>query len=351
MILHIHFESETNLTKILVTGGAGFIGHHLIKYLLEKELNVVIYDCFSDYYSPILKWKNARDLEKLGAKIIDGNILNKKMLSRTLQREKIEKIIHLAAQPGVRYSTANPEMALRINVEGTSNILSASRENNISKVVITSSSSVFGNTIYMPIDENHPTNPVSFYGVSKLTTEGLVAVCNHLYPEFDTTIIRPFTVVGARQRPDMAINIFVSKVMNGESITVFGDGNQTRDWTHVENMAQAFYLALFKPQAKHQIFNIGAGTRISVNNMLEMVAEVTNNELEITYAEFNKADVKDTFANINKAKKLLGYKPKKTLYEAIEDFARYWKNINFGKLLLNEELLERDLNSTQVSGI
>ncbi len=336
------------MTNFLITGGAGFIGHHLAKHLLGMEEEVTIYDCFSDYYSPYLKWRNARDVENLGGTIVEGNILSKKHLARAIYKNKIDTVVHLAAQPGVRYSTENPEMALRINVEGTSNVLSVSRENGVKKVVITSSSSVFGATQYMPMDEEHPTEPISFYGVSKLTTEKLVAVCNHLYPEFDTTILRPFTVVGARQRPDMAINIFISRVLNRETINIFGDGNQTRDWTHVGNMVQAFYLAAIQPKAKQQIFNVGAGTRISVNEVLAIVEEVTGIEPILTYTEMNKADVKDTFADIGKARRLLGYQPKKTISDAVIDFAQYWEEVNYGKLLASEKLIDREFSSTEI---
>ncbi|HUT80207.1 MAG TPA: NAD-dependent epimerase/dehydratase family protein [Candidatus Bathyarchaeia archaeon] len=335
------------MTTIMITGGAGFIGYHLTKYLLEREIKVIIYDNFSDYYSPELKWMNALECEKLGAKIVQGDILDKKQLAKTISEEECERIIHLAAQPGVRYSTINPDVSLRINVEGTSNILTIARECNVSRVVVSSSSSVFGPTVFLPMNEGHPKNPISFYGVSKLTKEQLVSVTRHLYPEFDTVIIRPFTVVGARQRPDMAINKFVSKAMTGETITVFGDGKQTRDWTHVENMAQAFYLAATKPKAKNQIFNIGAGTRISVNSVLRYVSEITNRELNIEYAEMNKADVQDTFADISKAKFLLGYQPIKTIEDAIEDFTEYWLTQYYSKTI--EQSSSEAFVSTELS--
>lgn len=319
------------MTTILVTGGSGFIGYNLSKYLLEKELDVIVYDNFSDYYSKALKLKNAHDLERYGATIVEGDILEKEFLSKTIARYKVEKLIHLAAQPGVRYSTMNPERSLQVNVQGTSTVLCAARESGVSRVVITSSSSVFGRTVFLPMDEGHPKNPLSFYGVSKLSTEHLVSVCNHLYPEFETVVIRPFTVVGERQRPDMALNIFVSKAMLDQPITIFGDGSQTRDFTHVENMAQAFYLAAFRPKAKHQTFNIGAGTRISVNQILRMISEVTNREIMVKYTSMDKADAKDTFADIGKAKHLLGYDPRKTLYDAIEDFTEFWLKIQYEK--------------------
>ena len=336
------------MTTILVTGGAGFIGFHLTKYLLERDIKVVVYDNFSDYYIPELKWKNAQEVEKLGATIVEGDILDKKTLARTLEKENCERVIHLAAQPGVRYSTINPDKSLRINVEGTSNVLNVSRECNISRVVISSSSSVFGPTIFMPMNEGHPRNPISFYGVSKLTTENLVSVCRHLYPEFETTIIRPFTVVGSRQRPDMGINIFVSKAMTDEPITVFGDGKQTRDWTNVENMAQAFHLAATKSSAKNENFNIGAGTRISVNRVLSLVSEVTNRELHLEYAEMNRADVRDTFADISKAKRLLGYDPKKTIFDAIEDFTEFWITQHYSNQLLTNESSSQTASSIPI---
>ncbi|MBN1329369.1 MAG: GDP-mannose 4,6-dehydratase [Candidatus Heimdallarchaeota archaeon] len=335
------------MTTIMITGGAGFIGYHLTKYLLEKEIKVIIYDNFSDYYSPELKWMNALECQKLGAKIIQGDILNKKQLAKTISEEVCERIIHLAAQPGVRYSTINPDISLRTNVEGTSNILTIGRECNLSRVVVSSSSSVFGPTMFLPMNEEHPKNPISFYGASKLAKEQLVAVSNYLYPEFDTVIIRPFTVVGARQRPDMAINKFVSNAMSGEMITIFGDGKQTRDWTHVENMAQAFYLAAMKPKAKNQIFNIGAGTRISVNTVLKYISEITDRELHIDYTELNKADVQDTYADISKAKYLLGYHPTKTIEDAIEDFTEFWISQDYSKLM--EQTSSETLVSNELS--
>lgn len=325
------------MTVGLVTGGAGFIGYHLSKRLLNEGFKVVIYDNFSDYYPPRIKYKNSRELQLLGAKVIKGDILDFHRLNQTIQKisaiigEECTYIFHLAAQAGVRYSTRNPEKTLRVNVEGTSNIIKAARENQMKRLIVTSSSSVFGSQKYLPIDEAHPKNPRSYYGASKLTTENLVEVTRHLYPEQEITVIRPFTVVGARQRPDMAINIFISKAMQEETIQIFGDGTQTRDWTHVDNMTQAFYLAAIKEKAKNEMFNIGAGTRISVNQVLTMIQEYTEKELQINYTDFDKADVKDTYADIAKAKHLLGYWPKKTIKDAIQDFTDYWLSEQYKK--------------------
>jgi len=319
------------MTNVLVTGGAGFVGYHVSKHFLQEGKEVVIYDNFADYYDPLIKWMNAKELEELGAKVVIGDILDKNNLINTMMQEKVNAIIHLAAQPGVRYSTKNPDKSIRVNVEGTSNVLDAARTNKVPRVVVTSSSSVYGTTEYLPMDEKHPKNPISYYGASKLSSEQVVNVTRHLYPEIETVIFRPFTVVGARQRPDMAINLFVSKAMQKETITVLGDGNQTRDWTHVENMAQAYYLATVKEKAKGQDFNVGAGTRISVNEVLQMVSEVTNRTLQLEHKKMDKADVRDTFANIDKAKKLLGYNPKKTLFDAVEDFTEHWLNNNLGR--------------------
>lgn len=331
------------MSTFLITGGSGFIGYHLSKYILKRDHKVVIYDNFSDYYSPDLKWMNARDCQKLGAKIVVGDILDKKLLAKTISDDDVERVIHLAGQPGVRYSTIHPDVTLRVNTEGTSNVLNISRECNVSRVVISSTSSVYGQAMFLPINEAHPTNPISFYGVSKLAMEKLVDVTRYLFTEFDSVVVRPFTVVGSRQRPDMAINKFVRWAMTDTPITVFGDGNQTRDWTHVENMAQGFYLAATHPKARNQNFNCGAGTRISVNDVLRIVSEVTNRELTIEHVIMNKADVKDTFADISKMKHLLGYNPKQTIFDAIEEFTEFFLNTNLtdnGELLSQSKLVE-----------
>ncbi|MHA1629454.1 MAG: NAD-dependent epimerase/dehydratase family protein [Candidatus Heimdallarchaeota archaeon] len=319
------------MTTVLVTGGAGFIGYHLTKYLLARGLKVVIFDNFSSYYSPQLKKINALECQKLGAKIIEGDILNRQMLFQTIENEQCSKIVHLAAQPGVRYSSIHPEKTLRVNVEGTANILEAVQKLDIQRVILTSSSSVFGSVFYLPINENHPKKPVSIYGTSKLMVEQMAEVYRYLYPNLDIVIIRPFTVVGARQRPDMAINKFVSCALEEKKITVFGDGWQTRDWTHVENIAQGFYLALTKEKARNQTFNIGNGSRISVNEVLKLIAKITNRELRLIFSPRNKADTKDTFADISKAKQLIGYHPQKTIFDAIEDFTEFYLAEKFGK--------------------
>lgn len=307
------------MVKALVTGGAGFIGHHLCKYLLSKGLEVTVLDSFSDYYSKALKRLNAKELEQAGATIVKGNILYPEDLAKVV-KNPCDMVFHFAAQPGVRYSTNNPERSLRINVEGTSQILSLCKEQKVKKVVVSSSSSVFGQKEYLPIDEQHPKKPVSFYGVSKLATEKLVAVYRRLYPEMDISIIRPFTVIGPRQRPDMAINIFVSKALAGETITIYGDGEQTRDWTHVTNIVEAAYSMAVTPEASNEDFNIGTGERTSVNQVLSFISEITNKELQLEYTQADKAEMKDTLANISKAKKLLQYHPRKSIKDAIREF-------------------------------
>lgn len=316
------------MQKALVTGGAGFIGYHLSKKLVNNGFNVSILDNFSDYYSEQVKRLNAKELSDLNVNIIEGSILDKELLNKSIESD-YDIIFHFAAQPGVRYSTINPEKSLRVNIEGTSQILSVCREKKIKKIVVASSSSVFGLKDYLPIDEVHPKRPVSYYGVSKLAVEQIVKVSRHLYPESDISIIRPFTVIGTRQRPDMAINFFVSNVLNDKPITVFGDGNQTRDWTHVENTVNATYQMGIEAKAKNEDFNIGSGISTSVNEVLELISDITNKEVKIEYKPFDNADVKDTLANIEKAKKLLGYSPKKSLKIAIEEFIEdYNKNLS-----------------------
>jgi len=314
------------LTEVLVTGGAGFIGHHMCKLLQKKGFNVTVLDNFSDYYSVKMKQLNAHELEEIGVKIINGSILEQESVNKAISNE-CEIVFHFAAQPGVRYSTKNPEKSLRVNIEGTSQILSICNKKKVKKVVVASSSSVFGLQEYLPIDELHPKNPISYYGISKLTVEKIVGINRKLNPEIDISIIRPFTVIGARQRPDMAINLFLSCALQNKTINIFGDGNQTRDWTHVDNIVEATYLMGTLPNARNEDFNIGSGIRTSVNEVLKLISVETEKELKIEYVEFDKADVKDTLANIEKAKKLLGYSPRKSLKIAIEEFINdYLKN-------------------------
>ncbi len=314
------------MTNVLVTGGAGFIGYHLSNLLLRKGFNVTVLDNFSDYYSVKMKQLNAQELEEAGTKIIHGSILDPESVNKALSKE-IEIVFHFAAQPGVRYSTANPEKSLRINIEGTSQVLTICNKKKIKKVVVASSSSVFGLQEYLPIDELHPKNPISYYGVSKLTVEKIVEITRRLYPEIDISIIRPFTVIGARQRPDMAINTFLSSALQGKTINIFGDGTQTRDWTHVDNIVEATYLMGTMPNARNEDFNIGSGIRTSVNDVLKLISDETKTELKIKYVDFDKADVKDTLANITKAEQILKYKPQKSLLIAIRAFIDdYLKN-------------------------
>ncbi len=314
------------MTNVLVTGGAGFIGYHLSNLLLRKGFNVTVLDNFSDYYSVKMKQLNAQELEEAGTKIIHGSILDPESVNKALSNE-IEIVFHFAAQPGVRYSTANPEKSLRINIEGTSQVLTICNKKKIKKVVVASSSSVFGLQEYLPIDELHPKNPISYYGVSKLTVEKIVEITRRLYPEIDISIIRPFTVIGARQRPDMAINTFLSSALQGKTINIFGDGTQTRDWTHVDNIVEATYLMGTMPNARNEDFNIGSGIRTSVNDVLKLISDETKTELKIKYVDFDKADVKDTLANITKAEQILKYKPQKSLLIAIRAFIDdYLKN-------------------------
>lgn len=324
-------SGEKLLTDVLVTGGVGFIGYHLSKYLLVKGFNVTILDNFSNYYSEKIKRLNASDLLEQGANIIEGSILDKSSLTKAIKND-CEIVFHFAAQPGVRFSTFNPEISFKINVEGSSQVISTCIEKKIKKVVVASSSSVFGNSNYLPIDEKHPKNPISFYGISKLTVEQMIKVHTQLNPDFDISIIRPFTVIGARQRPDMAINSFVSNAFNKSPIKIFGNGDQTRDWTHVSNIVEATYLMATKQKAKNEDFNIGSGIKTSVNEVLGIISELTDKELNIQYSNFDSADVKDTLANVDKAKKYLGYDPKKSLKIAIKDFIEDYRN-NLTKII------------------
>jgi UDP-glucose 4-epimerase len=188
-----------------------------------------------------------------------------------------------------------------------------------------SSSSVFGNIKYLPIDEKHPKNPISPYGASKLAAENYVKNY-HFHYGIPIVIVRPFTFVGPRQRPDMGLDKFITSIINDEPVIVYGDGTQTRDWTHVENIVQGILLAADKDEAIGEDFNLGNGSRISVNEVLERISKYLNKDYEVKYKPRNIADPKDTQADISKAEQILGYKPEKSLDDAIKEQINFYQN-------------------------
>lgn len=307
--------------KCLVTGGIGFIGFHLCSKLIETH-DVAVIDNLNPYYNLKIKNLNSKELKSLGVKVFNEDILNYTKIKEIMKG--IDVVFHLAAQPGVRYSVDHPLKVYKINVEGTINLLQSAKENQISKFIFASSSSVYGNCTELPIKETTPTNPISPYGLSKLVAEKYVKFYEEFY-NLPYVIFRFFTVVGARQRPDMGLFKFITNMLSDKEITIFGDGNQTRDWSNVKNVVDACLKALDNPEADNQTLNIGHGKRTSVNEIIGILENKLHKKAKLINVERKIVDPLDTQADISKIVSILGYKPTYSLEEAIEKEIEYIK--------------------------
>ena len=312
------------MSKIIITGGAGFIGSHIAEALAKDGHEVVIIDNLDDYYSPILKKKNVDCVLKSGdATLIQGDVTDLDFFRTVIDRD-VEYVFHEAAQAGVRISVENPFKPNNINVLGTLNVLQASLEVDVERVINASSSSVYGKVEYLPFDEKHPTQPVSPYGVSKLAAEHYCRVFYEVYG-ISTVSLRYFTVYGPRMRPDLAISIFTGKMLNDEPITIFGGGEQTRDFTYIEDIIKVNMKLLDTNRADGKVMNIGSGNRISVNELATNLKKIIGSSSEVNYAEVQRGDAKHTLADVGLAKELVGYEPSVSIDEGLRRFVEWFR--------------------------
>ena len=286
--------------RALVTGCAGFIGSTLTDRLLCDGHEVIGIDRFSDYYARDLKERNLSSAMKHPQfTLVEEDILDIDTFP------SVDWVFHLAAQAGVRASWGESfDIYTRDNVLATQRLLECYKSQKIRKVVYSSSSSVYGD-VELPMREDRMVQPGSPYGVTKLAAEHLCSLYwkNYGVP---TVSLRYFTVYGPRQRPDMGINRFVRAVLNGEVITVYGDGTQTRDFTYIDDVVEANVLAATS-DVRGEVFNIGGGNRISVNDLIGAIEEVAGKDASVEHSAEQKGDVKDTWADTRKAEKLLGW--------------------------------------------
>lgn len=308
----------------LITGGAGFIGSHIADALLSLGNYVVCMDNFDNYYNPEFKWNNIeRNLGKENYVLVEGDIRDVNLLRKVIQENSIDYILHNAAQAGVRISVKNPAKPHEVNATGTLNILMASLDSSVKKVINASSSSVYGKVKYLPFDEEHPKQPVSPYGISKLSAEQYCSVFHEIYG-LKTTTLRYFTVYGPRMRPDLAISIFTKQALNNESIEIFGTGEKTRDFTYISDVIDANIQALGKGDG--EVYNIGSGNRISVNQLANKIIAITNSESNIIYTDSQKGDAEHTWASVDKARNELGWSPKVGIDDGLAKYIEWWKN-------------------------
>jgi UDP-glucose 4-epimerase len=310
------------MSKVVITGGAGFIGSHIAEEV-AKEYEVVIIDNLDDYYSPDLKRRNLKLLlANPNVRFIEGDITDSDLLRRVIDSD-VEFVFHEAAQAGVRISVEDPFKPNNVNVLGTLNVLKASLDAGVKRVINASSSSVYGKVQYLPFDEAHPTMPVSPYGVSKLAAEHYCRVFYEVYG-LPTVSLRYFTVYGPRMRPDLAISIFTRKMLANEPITVFGDGEQTRDFTYIDDIVRVNRGLLETGDADGYAMNVGGGHRITVNDLIAHLREITGSASEIVYSDKQKGDAEHTLADTALARELVGYRPETTIEDGLKKFVAWY---------------------------
>jgi UDP-glucuronate 4-epimerase len=314
---------------ILVTGGAGFIGSHLVERLIKEGYFVFCLDNFNDYYDPELKENNISGfIKNPNFKLIRDDILNISILEDIFSGKKQlipTKVVHLAAIAGVRSSIANPGIYVDVDVKGTVNLLEMAKKYHIKQFIFASSSSVYGLNERTPFSEEDIVElQISPYATAKRTAEIFCKTYNNLYG-IPVTILRFFTVYGERQRPDMAIRKFTRLIIEGKPIPMFGDGDSVRDYTYISDCIDCVLSAVRNPM-DFEIINIGSGKTISLKNLIKILEKVTGKKVRIEQLDEQKGDVPKTYADIGKAKRLLGYSPSISIEEGIRKFFKWYNN-------------------------
>jgi UDP-glucuronate 4-epimerase len=310
--------------NVLVTGGAGFIGSHLVERLLGEGHGIVCLDNFDDFYDPALKRRNlARASQNPGFKLVEGDLRDEKLLGRIFEKEKIDWVAHLAARAGVRPSIQNPALYADVNIRGTVCLLEACQQHGVRRFIFASSSSVYGNSSRVPFSEDDPVNrPISPYAATKKAGELLCHAYHHLYG-MDIACLRYFTVYGPRQRPEMAIHHFTRSILEGRKISLFGDGSSRRDYTYVEDIIEGT-LGAFSRENGFQIYNLGESQTISLSELIREIEGQAGKKAILEYLPEQPGDVKQTYADIRKAREMLGYNPRTKVREGLARFVQWY---------------------------
>jgi UDP-glucose 4-epimerase len=301
------------MTRVLVTGGAGFIGSHLIDRLVDEGNDVSVID---NLYSGKLE-NIERHIKRGKVDFFEGDIRDTSLVKKSLIG--VDAVFHLAALISVPFSVSNPELTFDVNLAGTTNLLNACSEKNVDKFIFVSSCAVFGDTKILPVNENATTKPISPYAESKLLAE---RDCLSFQQRglLQSVVLRFFNVYGPRQGMNDysgVITRFINRAKQKQSLTIYGDGSQTRDFVNVNDIVQALYACLKNSSANGEIFNIGSGKPTSITELAKTVLELTGQNLEISYELARAGDIKDSYADISKAKRLLNYEPKVSLRDGL----------------------------------
>lgn len=310
--------------KIIVTGGAGFIGSHLVGELLKKGESVVVIDDFNDFYDPGLKRDNVAmyDAEPR-FKLREMDIRDRAGVEALFREESPDAVCHLAARAGVRPSIKDPFLYEEVNCLGTLHLLDAARSVNVRNFVFASSSSVYGINSKVPFSEEDPiTCPISPYASTKRAGELMSYTYSHLYG-LNVTCLRFFTVYGERGRPDMAVAKFTKAVREGREIEVYGDGSARRDFTYVGDILDGVMRSIYTP-SRYEIVNIGGANMIDVNGLISLIEKNLGKKAVVKYSETAPGDVPITYADVTKAKRLLGFAPKVRIDEGVARYVRWF---------------------------
>lgn len=325
---------------IVVTGGAGFIGSHLCEALLLQGKKVINIDSFNDYYDPTIKRNNVKetlkfvennDLPRDSYSVQEGDIRDIEFLNRVFEVNQVDTIVHLAAYAGVRPSIRNPVLYTDVNINGTVNLLEMSKKYQIRSFVFASSSSVYGNNTKVPFSEKDAVDfPISPYAATKKAGELLCHTYHSLY-DINMACLRFFTVYGPRQRPDLAIHKFTKLISEGLPIPYYGDGATERDYTYVEDIIDGVTKAVAwvgDGKGKYEVFNLGESNTISLNRMVEAIEIAVGIKAVIHRMPMQPGDVNRTFADVSKARGVLGYSPKWHFQDGIDKFVEWYRDCN-----------------------
>jgi UDP-glucuronate 4-epimerase len=310
--------------KILVTGGAGFVGSALSSRLLLDGHEVVVIDNFSDYYDVSLKEARVQALLN-GAEVIKGDITNRSFLQELFRGHDFDAVAHLAAQAGVRYSVENPGVYVETNVVGTQVLLETMKEFGVKKMVYASTSSAYGNDTHPPFTETAPANrPVSIYAATKRSGE-LIAHVYHSMHGFDVTCLRFFTVYGPWGRPDMALFKFAKHIQDGEPIEVYNNGDMRRDFTYIDDIVEGFVRALEKPMG-YEVINLGNGSPVALLSFIELLEKELGMTAQKNMLPMQEGDVFETYADTTKAKELLGFEATTSVEVGVKQFVQWYRD-------------------------
>jgi len=307
--------------KVLVTGGAGFIGFHTAKALLDRGDEVVVVDNFNEYYDASLKRARAN---LLSCEIIEADISDYEAMEKVFEDYSFDKICHLAAQAGVRYSLEKPFVYENTNVKGTLVLLELCRKFKVKDFVFASSSSVYGDNKKQPFSElDRVDTPISLYATTKKSNEEIAYVYHHLFG-LNCTGLRFFTTYGPYGRPDMALFIFTKAILEGKEIKVFNNGNMARDFTYISDTISGILSALDNA-FKYEIFNIARGEKVKLPDFIKEIEKNLGVKAKKRFLPLQPGDVPESLADISKAREMIGYNPKVSIKEGVKKFVDWYK--------------------------